>query len=200
MFKLNVSQRPLIWKIQIRILPRGHGNSPEQAPPIAEGGEAAGLSEAAAPVAVSEPAKANPWVYGHNLHTRQSGGERVCASICGGLRLRQATEKEASTRPECRGGLPPAGAAGRAGGGPVHPEAHMHNLSDKTLCARWRENPYYQFFCDELSFCHRRRSTACNASRSGKSAGDALGRVGAECDAGVRPSDIRFTTSTAVRW
>jgi len=32
---------------------------------------------------------------------------------------------------------------------------HMHNPSDKTLCARWREHPYYQFFCDELSFCHR---------------------------------------------
>jgi transposase, IS5 family len=23
------------------------------------------------------------------------------------------------------------------------------------LCARWLENPYYQFFCGELSFCHR---------------------------------------------
>jgi IS5 family transposase len=32
---------------------------------------------------------------------------------------------------------------------------HMHNLSDKALCARWLENPYYQFFCGELSFCHQ---------------------------------------------
>src|SRR5580693_7277400 len=32
---------------------------------------------------------------------------------------------------------------------------HMHNLSDEVLCARWIENPYYQFFCGELSFCHR---------------------------------------------
>src|ERR1700758_3553403 len=32
---------------------------------------------------------------------------------------------------------------------------HMHNLSDEALCARWLENPYYQFFCGELSFCHR---------------------------------------------
>src|SRR5215467_9993251 len=32
---------------------------------------------------------------------------------------------------------------------------HMHNLSDEVLCARWLENPYYQFFCGELSFCHR---------------------------------------------
>lgn len=32
---------------------------------------------------------------------------------------------------------------------------HMHNLSDEVLCARWIENPYYQYFCGELSFCHR---------------------------------------------
>src|SRR5271157_1523654 len=30
----------------------------------------------------------------------------------------------------------------------------MHNLADEVLCARWLENPYYQFFCGELSFCH----------------------------------------------
>ena len=32
---------------------------------------------------------------------------------------------------------------------------HMHDLSDEALSARWLENPYYQFFCGELSFCHR---------------------------------------------
>ena len=33
---------------------------------------------------------------------------------------------------------------------------HMHNLSDEALCARWIENPYYQYFCGELSFlCHQ---------------------------------------------
>src|SRR5215472_7576512 len=32
---------------------------------------------------------------------------------------------------------------------------HMHSLSDEALCARWLENPYYQLFCGELSFCHR---------------------------------------------
>jgi len=32
---------------------------------------------------------------------------------------------------------------------------HMHDLSDEVLCARWLENPYYQFFCGEESFCHR---------------------------------------------
>ena len=32
---------------------------------------------------------------------------------------------------------------------------HMHDLSDEVLCARWLENPYYQDFCGEQSFCHR---------------------------------------------
>ncbi len=32
---------------------------------------------------------------------------------------------------------------------------HMHNLSDEALCARWLENPYYQYFCGEVSFCHK---------------------------------------------
>ncbi len=32
---------------------------------------------------------------------------------------------------------------------------HMHDLSDEVLCPRWLENPYYQFFCGELSFCHQ---------------------------------------------
>src|SRR5882762_2546014 len=32
---------------------------------------------------------------------------------------------------------------------------HMHDLSDEVLCARWIENPYYQFFCGEESFRHK---------------------------------------------
>ena len=32
---------------------------------------------------------------------------------------------------------------------------HMHDLSDEVLCARWVENPYYQYFCGEESFRHR---------------------------------------------
>jgi IS5 family transposase len=32
---------------------------------------------------------------------------------------------------------------------------HTHNLSDEVLCARWLENPYYQYFCGEEAFCHR---------------------------------------------
>jgi IS5 family transposase len=31
----------------------------------------------------------------------------------------------------------------------------MHDLSDEALCLRWLENPYYQFFCGEVSFCHK---------------------------------------------
>ncbi|MGY4257727.1 hypothetical protein ACVI1L_004795 [Bradyrhizobium sp. USDA 4516] len=31
---------------------------------------------------------------------------------------------------------------------------HIHNLSDDVLYARWIENPYYQYYWGELSFCH----------------------------------------------
>jgi IS5 family transposase len=31
---------------------------------------------------------------------------------------------------------------------------HMHDLSDEVLCARWLENPYFQFFCGEVTFRH----------------------------------------------
>ncbi len=31
---------------------------------------------------------------------------------------------------------------------------HMHNLSDEVVCARWVDNPYYQYFCGELTFRH----------------------------------------------
>src|SRR6201987_2693567 len=33
---------------------------------------------------------------------------------------------------------------------------HTYNLSDEVLCERWVENPYYQFFCGEEFFQHRR--------------------------------------------
>ncbi|MHC2331986.1 hypothetical protein ACVIW0_001275 [Bradyrhizobium sp. USDA 4454] len=36
---------------------------------------------------------------------------------------------------------------------------HMHKLSDEVLCARWIENPCYQYFRDELSFCQRSGAT-----------------------------------------
>ncbi len=31
---------------------------------------------------------------------------------------------------------------------------HMHGLSDEALCARWIENPYFQYFCGEQVFRH----------------------------------------------
>jgi IS5 family transposase len=31
---------------------------------------------------------------------------------------------------------------------------HTHSLSDEALCARWLENPYYQYFCGEQVFRH----------------------------------------------
>ena len=37
---------------------------------------------------------------------------------------------------------------------------HTHDLSDEALCARWLENPYYQFFCGERASAMSCRSTA----------------------------------------
>ncbi len=31
---------------------------------------------------------------------------------------------------------------------------HTFNLSDEELCARWIENPYFQYLCGEEFFCH----------------------------------------------
>jgi IS5 family transposase len=32
---------------------------------------------------------------------------------------------------------------------------HIHALSDEVVCAQWRENPYFQYFCGEEFFRHR---------------------------------------------
>ena len=32
---------------------------------------------------------------------------------------------------------------------------HTFDLSDEALCARWVENPYYQYFCGEEFFQHK---------------------------------------------
>ena len=37
----------------------------------------------------------------------------------------------------------------------LHILKYTDNLSDEELCARWLENPYYQYFCGEEFFCHR---------------------------------------------
>jgi len=41
----------------------------------------------------------------------------------------------------------------------------MHSLSDEVLCGRWIENPYYQYFCGEVSFCHRLPSDRSSVTR-----------------------------------
>src|SRR5216683_3035763 len=69
-----------------------------------------------------------------------------------GARDRLAVSRQAVCR-RVHGRSGAAAAADPAGGGAVHLK-HMHDLSDEVLCARWLENPYYQFFCGELSFCH----------------------------------------------
>ena len=42
---------------------------------------------------------------------------------------------------------------------------HMHDLSDEALCARWVENPYYQYFCGEESFQHDLRFERSSLTR-----------------------------------
>ena len=37
----------------------------------------------------------------------------------------------------------------------LHLLKHMDGLSDETICARWVENPYYQYFCGEQYFRHK---------------------------------------------
>ena len=37
----------------------------------------------------------------------------------------------------------------------LHLLGHMEGLSDEAVCARWVENPYYQYFCGELYFRHK---------------------------------------------
>ena len=55
---------------------------------------------------------------------------------------------------------------------------HMESLSDESLCARWVENPYYQYFCGEHVFRHeapfagqagtQRRAEAAPELRTGR--------------------------------
>src|SRR5258706_7958936 len=42
---------------------------------------------------------------------------------------------------------------------------HMHNLSDEALCARWVENPYFQYFCGEHVFQHELRFDRSSLTR-----------------------------------
>lgn len=42
---------------------------------------------------------------------------------------------------------------------------HMHSLSDEALCARWIENPYFQYFCGEEVFQHELRFDRSSLTR-----------------------------------
>ena len=42
---------------------------------------------------------------------------------------------------------------------------HMHALSDAALCARWLENPYFQYFCGEEVFRHQLGFSRSSLSR-----------------------------------
>ena len=49
-------------------------------------------------------------------------------------------------------GQPPLSTRLMAG---LHILKYTDDLSDEELCARWIENPYYQYFCGEEFFCHQ---------------------------------------------
>jgi IS5 family transposase len=42
---------------------------------------------------------------------------------------------------------------------------HMHSLSDKALCERWLESPYFQYFCGEQVFRHELNFSRSSLSR-----------------------------------
>ncbi|MDK9723233.1 MAG: IS5 family transposase [Rhodospirillales bacterium] len=49
---------------------------------------------------------------------------------------------------------------------------HLHDLSDEALCARWLENPYYQYFCGETVFRHELPFDRSSLSRWRKRLGE----------------------------
>lgn len=49
---------------------------------------------------------------------------------------------------------------------------HMHSLSDEALCARWVENPYFQYFCGEQVFRHEPRFDRSSLTRWRQRLGD----------------------------
>ncbi len=42
---------------------------------------------------------------------------------------------------------------------------HMHSLSDRALCERWLESPYFQYFCGEEVFRHELNFSPSSLSR-----------------------------------
>ena len=47
----------------------------------------------------------------------------------------------------------------------LHLLKHMEGLSDEAVCARWVENPYFQYFCGEQHFRHNQAVGTLRARR-----------------------------------
>jgi len=77
---------------------------------------------------------------------------------------------------------------------------HTFNLSDEAVCERWIENPYYQYLCGEVFFCHtlalERSSISRWRSRMGEEKLAALLQeslsVAVKTEA-LKPSDLSHT-------
>jgi transposase, IS5 family len=57
---------------------------------------------------------------------------------------------------------------------------HIHNLSDEGICARWVENPYFQYFTGEEFFCHEFPHERSDLTNWRKRIGDKLDKLLAE--------------------
>ena len=57
---------------------------------------------------------------------------------------------------------------------------HIHNLSDEGVCARWVENPYFQYFTGEEFFCHEFPHERSDLTNWRKRIGDKLDKLLAE--------------------
>jgi len=83
---------------------------------------------------------------------------------------------------------------------------HVHALSDEEVCARWVENPYFQYFCGEEFFQHRFPHERSGMSHWRKRIGDKLDALLAESlrvahEAGALKKDdlARVTVDTTVQ-
>lgn len=57
---------------------------------------------------------------------------------------------------------------------------HIHNLSDEGVCARWVENPYFQYFTGAEFFCHEFPHERSDLTNWRKRVGDKLDKLLAE--------------------
>ena len=83
---------------------------------------------------------------------------------------------------------------------------HIHNLSDEAVCARWVENPYFQYFTGEEFFQHRFPHERSGMTHWRKRIGDRLEALLAEslrvahATGALKPRDLaRVTVDTTVQ-